>query len=151
MLTWTIFAAIIWLFILLFLRSDVKRLWTVAFWTILVGYLLSIDFLEKELYLFGKSYYLVEGIPLGYLIGLAGVGIIMIRFLPEEKIWQLPYLIFFSILFTGIEYLALEQGYLLYLNWSLYNSFLYKLLAFISIAWLSGLTVTRRSRNYFFR
>jgi hypothetical protein len=151
LLPWIIFAAIIWFFILIFLRSEVKRLWSVAFWGLLVGYLINIVFVENGFYLFKDAYLFVEGIPIGYLIGLAGIGVIMMRFLPEEKIWQLPYLFFFSALLIGIDYLALNLGYLLYQNWPLYYSFLFKLLSFIALTWLSGLTITKRSRNYYFR
>ena len=145
------FAAIIGIFYLLFLRSEVKRIWSVAFWGLKVGYLVNIVFVSNEFYLFKDAYFSVEGIPISYLIGLAGIGVIMMRFLPEEKIWQLPYLFFFSALLTGIDYSALKLGYLLYQNWPLYYSFLFKLLSFIALTWLSGLTVTKRSRSYYFR
>lgn len=147
---WIIFAAIIWLFIILFLRSFLGRFWSAGFWAILVGYFLNDIFLQNQFYLFEELYYPIEGLPIGYLIGLAGIGIIIVRFLTEEKVWQLPYLILFSALFTVLEHFAVEQGYLIYLNWSLYYSFFYKLIAFITITWLSSLTV-KRKKGYFYR
>ena len=148
---WIFFMIIIWLLILLFLRSEIKRLWSVAIWAFWVGYLLNNAFVQNNFYLFKESYYFLGGIPIGYLIGLAGTGLIMIHFLPEEKIWQLPYLLLFGFIFTGLEYFAQEQGFLSYQNWSLYYSFLFKVLSFICITWLSGLTVTRRTKSYYFR
>ncbi|MDO9536436.1 MAG: hypothetical protein Q7J85_14175 [Bacillota bacterium] len=149
-MVWIIFAAIIWLFIIVFLRSLLGRFWSAGFWAILVGYFLNDIFIKNQFYLFEDLYYPFEGMPIGYLVALAGVGIIVVRFLPEEKVWQLPYLLLFSALFTVLEYFAVEQGFLLYLNWSLYYSFFYKLIAFITITWLSSLTVKRR-KGYFYR
>lgn len=151
MLPWILFSVIIWLVILLFLRSEVKRLWSAAIWAFLIGYLLNSFFIQNNFFLFKESYYFLGGTPIGYLIGFAGTGLIMIRFLPEEKIWQLPYLLLFGIFFTGLEYFAQGQGFLSYQNLSLCYSFLFKVLSFISITWLSRLTVTRRTRNYYFR
>ena len=147
---WIIFAAVIWLFILLFLRSQLGKFWSAGIWALIVGYCLNDIFVANQFYSFQELLYPFQGLPIGYLIGLAGVGIIIINFLPEEKAWQLPYLILLSFLFTGIEFLAVEQGYILYLQWSLFYSFLYKLIALIAIAWLSNLTVRRR-KGYFFR
>ncbi len=151
MLPWLIFAAIIWFFIIVFLRSEVKRLWSVVFWGLLVGYLFNIVFVANGFYLFREACFFVEGVPLDYLIGLAGMGVITIHFLPEDKAWQLPYLFFFSALLTGIDYLALKMGYLFFQNWPFYYSILNKLFFLITLTWLSGLTVPRRNRNYYFR
>ena len=149
-MAWIIFAAIIWLFIIVVLRSFLGRFWSAGFWAILVGFFLNDIFLKNQFYMFEDLSYPFEGIPIGYLVGLVGVGIIIVRFLPEEKVWQLPYLLLFSAIFTVLEYFAVEQGYLLYLNWSLYYSYFYKLIAFITITWLSSLTVKRR-KGYFYR
>jgi hypothetical protein len=126
------------------------KFWSGGIWAILVGYFLNEIFISNQFYTFQELLYQFQGLPIGYLIGLAGVGIIIIRFLPEEKVWQLPYLILFGLIFTALEFFAVEQGYLLYLQWSLYYSFFYKLIAFITIAWLSNLTIRRR-KGYFFR
>jgi len=132
------------------LRFQLGKFWSAGIWALLVGYFLNEIFINNQFYTFQELLYPFQGLPIGYLIGLAGIGIIIMRFLPEEKIWQLPYLILFSLLFTVLEFFAVEQGYLLYFQWSIYYSFFYRLIAFITIAWLSNLTITRR-KGYFFR
>jgi hypothetical protein len=149
-LFWVIFAAVIWLFIIIFLRSSLGKFWSAGFWAIVVGYLLNDLFIKNEFYLFNKILYPIQEIPAAYFICLAGIGVILASFLPQEKTWQLPYLILLSIIFSGLELFAERQGYLTYIHWTLYYSFLYKLFAFIAIAWLSNLTVKRRKNSYFF-
>lgn len=147
---WIIFAAVIWLYILFFLRFSLGKYWSAGFWALLVGYFLNDFFLANQFYVFQNLLFPLQGFPLGYLIGLAGIGIIVISYFPEEKGWQLPYLILLSFIFTALEFFAVKQGYILYLQWSLYYSFFYKLIALIAIVWLSNLTIRRR-RGYFFR
>ena len=147
---WVIFAAVVWLFIILFLRAGFGRCWSAAVWAILVGYFLNNTFVTNGFYTFQELLYQFQGLPIGYLVGLAGIGVIIVYYLPDEKTWHLPYLILFSLIFTAIEIFAVEQGYLIYLNWSLLYSFFYKLLAFIVIAWLSNLTIRRR-KGFIFR
>ncbi|NMB41494.1 MAG: hypothetical protein GX996_06110 [Firmicutes bacterium] len=148
---WIISAAVLWLFIIVFLRSQVGKHWSAAIWAVVVGYFLNDTFITYGFYAFHESLYPFHNIPLGYLIGLGGIGIIIICFLPEEKLWQLPYLILFSLIFTALEIFAVEQEYIVYLQWSTFYSFSYKLIAFIVIAWLSNLTVKRRKRYFDFR
>lgn len=147
---WVIFAAVIWLFVLIFLRLHLGKFWSAGIWALLVGYFLNDIFLTNQFYTFRDLLYPLQGLPIGYLVGLAGIGIIVISYLPEEKGWQLPYLILFSLFFTALEFFAAEQGYIIYLQWSLYYSFFYKLIALITIVWLSNLTIRRR-KGYFFR
>ena len=148
---WVIVAAVIWLFILLFIRfGGIKKLWSIAVWSLLLAYILNQMFVMKGFYLFQQAYYSYQGIPLAYFLGAAGAGIILIRFLPEERWWQLVYLVFFAAASSGIEYFAVEKGYLEYIQWSLYRSFIFRLIAYITITWLSSLTV-RRKKTYGYR
>lgn len=145
---WVIFAAAIWLIILIFLRVSLVRYWSAGLWALLVGYFLNDFFIKHGCYSFKKILYPIQAIPAAYLLGLAGIGIIVVIFLPAGKAWQLPYLIMLSVLFAGLELLAKNQGYLIYVHWTLYDSILYKLFAFIAIAWLSNLTIKHRKSNY---
>ena len=147
---WIIFAAAVWLFIILFLRSQFGKYWSAAVWAALVGYFINDTFLINNFYSFRELLYPFHNFPIGYLIGLAGIGIILIYYLPDEKAWQLPYLILFSLVFATIEAFAVKQGFIVYIRWSLYYSFFYKLIAFIAMAWLSNLTIRRR-KGFFFR
>lgn len=146
---WVIFAIVIWLIILIFLRASLGKYWSAGLWALLVGYFLNNFFIKHEFYLFKETLYPIQAIPAAYLFGLTGIGIIIVSFLPEGKAWQLPYLILLSALFTGMELFAESQGCLTYIHWTLYDSFAYKLFAFITIAWLSNLTVKRRKSGYF--
>lgn len=146
---WVVFAVAIWIIILIFLRASLGKFWSAGLWAFLVGYFLNNFFIKHEFFLFKEILYPIQAIPVAYLFGLMGIGIIIISFLPEGKAWQLPYLILLSALFAGLELLAEKQGYLTYVHWTLYDSFAYKLFAFIAIAWLSNLTVKRRRSSYF--
>ena len=150
-MVWIIIAAVVWIFVLFFIRmKGVRKYWSVAIWSILIAYFLNEVFVESGFYLFQDIYYPVQGIPLAYLIASAGKGIILIRYIPEEKWWQLAYLILFATVITAIEYFTVEVGYLQYLQWSILNSLIFRLIAFITLAWLSMLTV-RDKTTYLFR
>ncbi len=148
---WVIIAAVVWIFVLLFIRiTGLRKYWSVVIWSILLAYFLNEVFVASGLYLFQDIYYPVHGIPLAYLIASAGKGIILIRYLPDEKWWQLAYLILFATVITAIEYFMVEGGYLLYLQWSILNSLIFRLIAFITLTWLSMLTVKEKT-DYLFR
>ncbi len=146
---WVIFAVVIWLIVLIFLRVHLRRYWSVGLWTLLVGFFLNDILIKYNLFHFKEIKYPIGTIPSAYLLGLAGIGIIIVSLLPAGKAWQLPYLILFSAFFAGVELLAVNQGYLTYFHWTLYDSFIYKLLTFIAITWLSNLTTKRRKSGYF--
>lgn len=148
---WILFAVIVWLFLVLIFRmGGIKSFWSAGIWSFLVFFFLNEAFVGRGLYAFNKIFYELEGIPLAFLVAVTGIGIITIRFLPAEKWWQAPYLIIFALGLSVLELFALENGYIIYLEWSFYNGFFFKLLALIAIVWLSSLTVRRRT-EYFFR
>lgn len=148
---WVIVAAAIWLFILLFVRpGGIKKLWSAAVWSLFLAVFLNQTFVTKGFYLFQQTYYSYLGIPLAYFLGAAGAGMILIRFLPEERWWQLVYLVLFAAVIGAVEYFAVENGFLIYRQWSLYESFVFRLIAYIAITWLSSLTV-RRNKPYGYR
>lgn len=148
---WIIIAAVIWVFILFFIQPrGLKKYWTVAIWSILLAYFLNETFVASGFYVFQDIYYPFRGLPLAYIIASAGKGIVIIRYLPEEKWWQLIYLILFAAVITGIEYLLVEREYLLYFQWTIYESLGFRLIAFITLAWLSKLTI-QQQKNYLYR
>lgn len=148
---WIIVAAAVWVFIFLFIRiRGIKKLWSVVFWSILLVYFLNEPFVAGGIYLFQNSYYPFQGIPLEYIIASAGKGVIIVNYLPEEKWWQFVYLIFFAMVVSAVEYYAVDGGYLYYTNWSVYYSFIFRLVAYLALVWLSNLTV-RQDKYYFYR
>ncbi len=148
---WIIIAAVVWIFIMLFIGiKGLGKYWSVAIWSVLLAYFLNGTFVASGFYIFQDIYFPFQGMPLAYLIASAGKGIILIRYLPEEKWWQLAYLILFATVITAIEYFTVEGGYLIYLQWSILNSLIFRLIAFITLTWLSMLTV-REKTNYLFR
>jgi hypothetical protein len=147
---WIAFAAVIWLFIFLFLRSDLIKYWSAGFWSVLAGYFLNDFFIKNGFYFFNNTLYPIRGTPAAFFILLAGIGIVIIFFLPQDKIWQLPYLIFLSAIFSGLELFTEKQGFLTYLQWTPYYSFLFKLFFLIALAWLSSLTIKPRKNSYYF-
>lgn len=148
---WIIFAVAVWLLLILFLkREDLKTFWSAGFWSFIVFLFLNEAFVTWGHYVYSELVFDLEGIPLAFLVAFAGLGIIIIRFLPTEKWWQLPYLFLFALGISILEYFALEQGYIIYLDWSLYYNLFFKLLGLVAVAWLSNLTVTRPS-VYIFR
>lgn len=146
---WVIFAAAIWLIILIFLRASLGRYWSAGLWALLAGYLLNDFLIRHGCYSFKEILYPIQAIPAAYLLGFAGFGIIVVFFLPAGKAWQLPYLILLSVFFAGIELFAKNQGYLIFIHWTLYDSILYRLFTFIAITWLSNLTIKQRKSGYF--
>ncbi len=148
---WILFAVIVWfVMLMIFRKGDLKTFWSVGPWSFVVFFFLNEAFVTRGIYSFNELFFAVEDIPLAYLLAVTGLGIIVIRYLPEEKWWQLPYLILFAVIFSILEYFALKQGYIIYLDWSLYYTFLFKLLTLIAIAWLSNLTV-HKPTEYIFR
>jgi hypothetical protein len=145
LLFWVIVAAVIWLIVPFFVRlGGLKKLWSVAVWSFLLAFFLNQTFIAKGLYLFHQAYFPYQGIPLAYFLGAAGAGIILIRFLPEERWWQLIYLVLFTAVISGIEFFAVENGYLEYIQWSIHESFIFRLIAYIALTWISSLTVKRK-------
>lgn|GEM_PF-1352222 len=150
-MSWLIFAAAVWFFIIVNLpKRELKNFWSAGLWTALIGYFLNELFVKNGFYIYREMVYPISEIPLLYLIAVAGSGIILIKYLPEEKLWQLLYLALWSAGLAGLEMLAVERGLIVYLQWSLYYSFFFKLIAFIVVAWLSSITVTRE-RGLLFR
>lgn len=148
---WIIVAAAVWIYILLFVRlGGLKRFWTVIIWSVLLAYFLNETFLALGLFSFQDTLYEINGIPLAYLFAAAGKGIIIIRYLPEEKGWQFSYLILFAVVVTAIEFFALERGFLQFMQWAIYQSFIFRLIAYITLAWLSNLTL-RKKQSYLYR
>jgi len=147
---WVAVAAFVWLFILLFLRPVLIKYWSAGFWGILGGYFLNDFFIKNEFYSFNNTLYPIQGIPAAYFVLLAGLGVVIISFLPQDKIWQLPYLLFLDAIFSGLELFIAKQGFLTYFQWTLYHSFLFKLFFLITLVWLSSLTVKHRKNSYYF-
>lgn len=147
---WVAFAAATWLFIILFLRSNLMKYWSTGFWSMLVGFFLNDFFIKNEFYFFSNTLYPIREIPAAYFVLLAGIGVVIIYFLPQDKIWQLPYLVLLGALFSGLELFAAKQGLLTCVQWTLYYSFLFKLFYLVAIVWLSSLTVKHRKNSYYF-
>lgn len=148
---WIIFAAAVWILAYFLVRPrELKKTWSAALWAVLVGFFYNQTFTGHGLYRFEGQLFPVEGIPLGYLIAFAGIGIILFHFLPERKLWQFFYVLLFSFLLTVGEWFALERGLLVYLNWSLSQGLVFKYLILAAILWLSDLTIERQ-RGYLFR
>lgn len=148
---WIISAAIVWLFIIVFLGGrNIKKYWSAGIWAGLIVFFLTKTFAVKESFIFNELIFDFWGMPVGYLAASIGVGIILLRFLPQEQSMQLVYLILFSVGLTALEYTALLYNYMEYLNWSLTYSFLFKLFALITITWLSNLTI-KRERSFIFK
>lgn len=148
---WLIFAVLVWIIVLLIVRiKELGRLWSAGFWSIIVSYYLNTLLIGKGFYQFQETFYAYQGIPLFYLAALGGIAIIIMRFLPKEKFWQLPYLILFSAGLTGLDFFAHSGNYILFLQWPLLDNFLFKLFAIITIVWLSNLTIKQQERRYYF-
>lgn len=147
---WIIFAAIIWIINLIFIRpSGLKKCWSAGFWSLLMGYFMTEALVIQNDITFNKEMYSIEGIPIAYLVGLAGLGLIIVKFIPGDKFWKLPYLIFLTAVLTWVEIFFINNEYLIVNQWSLYYSFFFKLITLISIVWLSLLTVRKR-KGYLF-
>ena len=147
---WIIFTAIVWLFIIVFLGGrDIKKYWTAGIWAGLLIFFLTYTLMIKDSFIFQEHLFDLNGVPAGYLAAAVGIGIILIRFLPEEQGLQFAYLILFALGLTALEYFALTYEYIEYLEWSLTYSFFYKLIALIAITWLSNLTVKQERRFIF--
>ena len=148
---WVIVAAAVWIYILMFIRlRGLKKFWSAAIWSVLLAFFLNLFFVRNGFYLFQDIYYPLEAIPLSYLIAAAGEGIILMRYLPDERWWQFFYLIVFAAAVCGIEHLIQGRGYLQYLRWSIYNSYVFRLIAYITLTWLSSLII-KRKQLYFYR
>jgi hypothetical protein len=150
-MSWLVFAVLVWIVLLFIVRfKELGRLWSACFWSILVSYFLNQIFVNKGLYQFQETFYTIEGIPLFYLIALGGMAIIIVRFLPEQKIWQLPYLILFSAGLTMLNFFTLSKKYILFLQWSPADSFIITLIGLITTVWLSNLTIKQQEKRYYF-
>jgi len=148
---WLIFAVFVWIILLVIVRlKELGRLWSAGFWSILVSCYLNNIFLSKGFYHFQETFYTYRGIPLLYLAAVGGIAIILMRFLPEQKGWQLPYLILFSAVLTALESYALGKGFIIFLQWSLPESFIFRLITIITIVWLSNLTIKQQQKGYLF-
>jgi len=150
-LPWIILAAIIWLINLIFIRpSGIKKYWGAGIWSLLLGFFMTEALVIQNDILFSNQVtFMVQGMPVAYLVGLAGFGLIIKCFLPVEKFWKLPYLIFLAAVLTWVEILFINNGYIITNQWSLYYSYLFKLIFLVSVAWLSHLTV-REKRGFLF-
>ena len=73
-----------------------------GFW---VGYLLNNAFVQIT-FICSKNHIILGGIPIGYLIGLAGTGLIMIHFLPEEKYGNFPIYCFLVLFLRDLVFCA---------------------------------------------
>ncbi|NLX91303.1 MAG: hypothetical protein GXZ07_06910 [Firmicutes bacterium] len=148
---WLIFAVLVWIIVLFIVRiKELGRLWSAGFWSIIVSYYLNTLLTGKGFYQFQETFLTYHGIPFLYLAALGGIAIIIMRFLPQEKFWQLPYLILFSAGLTGLDFFAQSRNYLLFLQWSLLDNFLFKVFTIITIVWLSNLTIKQQERRYYF-
>lgn len=149
---WLVFAVLVWIVILFIVRfKELGRLWSAGFWSILVSLFLNRTFVSKGFYQFQEEFYIYEGIPLFYLVALGGMAIIIMRFLPEQKIWQFPYLTLFSAGLTMLNFFVLSEKYILFIQWSFADNFIFTLISLITIVWLSNLTIKQQERRYYFR
>ncbi len=147
---WIIFAAIIWILNVLFIRPyELKKHWSVGAWSLLVGFFVTEALVFQGVISFHEGLYLFQEIPIAYIIGVSGLGLMIIRFLPSDKLWKLLYLIFVTGVLTWVEVIFINNGYLTIEPWSLYYSFFIKLFTLVCIAWLSHLTI-RQSKGYLF-
>ena len=147
---WIIFAAIIWILNVLFIRPyELKKHWSVGAWSLLVGFFITEALVFQDVISFNEGLYVVQGVPIPYLIGVSGLGLIIIRFLPSDKLWKLLYLVFVTGLLTWVEVIFINNGYLSIQPWSLYYSFFIKFIALVCITWLSHLTI-REKKGYLF-
>ncbi|HHU76665.1 MAG TPA: hypothetical protein GXZ24_07230 [Firmicutes bacterium] len=148
---WLIFAVLVWIVVLLIVRPrGLARLWSAFFWSIPSGFFPNQIFVSKGLYQFQESQYFLGDVPLFYLVALGGLAVIVMRFLPEHKIWQFPYLILCSLVLMLLQIFALSKNYILFIQWSLIDSFIFILIALITIVWLSSLTIRKQEKRYYF-
>ncbi len=147
---WLVFTVLVWL-VLLFTAGfkELGRLWSSCLWAILVGYFFNRFFISEGLYQFQETLITYNDIPLLYLAALGGLAVIIMRFLPEQKIWQLPYLILFSAGLTMLNFFALSKKYILSMQWSPADSFIFTLIAIITVVWLSSLTIKPQEKRYY--
>jgi len=149
-LPWIVFAAVIWILNVLIVRlHGLKQYWSAGVWSLLVGYFFTESLVIGNDAVFFHGTYLVQEIPVFFLAGITGLGLLVIRFLPDEKLWKFFYLLFITALLTWVEIFLINSGFIVITGWSLYYSFTFKLLALVCIAWLSQLTVRQR-KGYFF-
>lgn len=149
-MSWLICAALVWIIILLIVRlKELGRLWSAGFWSLLVCYYLNQFFLAKGFYSFQDAFLTFQGVPLLLLAAGAGGAIIMMRFLPEQKGLQSLYLILISAGLTGLKFVALSMEDIIFLHWSLPDSFVFTLIALITIVWLSNLTIKQKKGIFF--
>ncbi len=147
---WIVFAAVIWILNVLFVRlHGLKQYWSAGAWSLLVGYFFTESLVIGNEVVFSHSTYLVQEVPVFFLAGITGLGLFVMRFLPDEKLWKLFYLLLITALLTWVEIFLINSGFILITGWSLYYSFIFKFIALVSIAWLSQLTVRQR-KGYFF-
>ena len=147
---WLISAVLIWLIALLVIRfKGLKRLWSAAVWSIIINYYLYHFFWEKGFYYFQEITYYLQGVPFLLLAAMGGLALLVLHFLPDESGWQLLYLVLCGAGLALLEFLASWQGLIYYQNWTILDSFAFKLIMIIAVTQLSNLTI-RKHKGYLF-
>ncbi|MGI6097463.1 MAG: CBO0543 family protein [Dethiobacteria bacterium] len=147
---WLVIAVITWIILLLSLRGiQIRRLWTAGFFSLLLVGSVSYIGVNLGLIRFNNALYSLNGIPVFFLLAAIAVGMLVVRFLPESKGWQLLYILLISIISVIIDFYFTEKNFLVYENWQIGYSFLVYFFVLTTTVWLSDITVKRR-RGYLF-
>ncbi|WP_273485078.1 CBO0543 family protein [Desulforamulus ruminis] len=135
---WVIFVLASWLAVFLLLRfQGIKEYWPAALISTLVVYVVDIKGVELGAYRFEQAF-LINGVPVIYLVTVAALGLIYMRFYPRGHWEQLVYIIFIAGLFLFVEYLMMKVGNFQHNNnWNLLDSYVLDLFGLMIISWLS--------------
>ena len=116
--------------------KNLKSLWPMGVATILFLYIIDSTFISLGAYGYHGTMFLLNNIPIFYLLSGFPGGILLAYFYPSTKKFQLPYILLAALLFLLLEIIMNWFGYIHYINWNILRSYILDVGAFMSLLWL---------------
>lgn len=130
------------LFVLLFITmaiyvpaNKIKRLWSAGVLGMIILYV--IDSTLIWLGAFSYSYPYLTGLPIFYLLSAFPTSVLLCNYCPQKEILRLYYILIVSAILLILEYIVNGLGYLQYIRWNLFRSYMINITLFSTILWLS--------------
>ncbi|MTI49802.1 hypothetical protein [Sporosalibacterium faouarense] len=135
-MVWLIFAFIVYsaMFLLVPLKK-IKRTWFCGLISLIILLIIDNTFINLGAFEYINMKWIIWHIPLFYWLSGFPAGIILFHFYPKKVFWQLPYIVFMTLIFLAIEFLMIWLGYFEHINWSGINSFVLNICGFIITIW----------------
>ncbi len=145
---WLVLALVSWgLTILLVRNPGINKLWPAGVIAVAVTLLIDTTLVKLGAFQYNHAVYAYQGVPLFYIIANFANGILLVRFVPFDKTLKPIATVALAAAFLLLEWIMMQLGYFVHLNWSLWHSLGLNILGFMAVLWAADWLALREETN----